>query len=175
MERVPIKASKCRVFWGEVGQGGRAVEREATIDFVGHPLFLLAALQALQVSSKKNMDYCQVTSNQLDLLDYSPLKNFTDCESLGISPLMGLAVRMSDKWARLQRFLTEGGLAVETAGDTIHDTLLDLSNYANLMRALLYELGVGVTQHLKQGLATSIPRIMAVGEPQEAETVDTKD
>lgn len=47
----------------------------------------------------------------------------------------GTVVRMGDKFARLEYMLQEG--AAPAADESIEDTLIDISNYANIMRAQL--------------------------------------
>lgn len=50
---------------------------------------------------------------------------------LGISPLMGILVRMSDKWRRVVT-LTRLEVAPQVTAEQRRDTLIDLANYAIL-------------------------------------------
>ena len=63
--------------------------------------------------------------------DVDALQNF---RTWGV---MGIAVRMDDKMARLRNIVKSGRVAV--AGESLEDTLRDLSNYAFLARVVLAE------------------------------------
>lgn len=51
--------------------------------------------------------------------------------------LNGVVVRMHDKMARLRNFIE--GDKTEYSDESIHDTLIDISNYANIARLILKE------------------------------------
>lgn len=71
------------------------------------------------VYAAKNMDYSSG----------DPLGNFKrSADELGITPFMGVLVRMSDKWARITNIIKKGMAAVKD--ETVEDTLLDCAVYA---------------------------------------------
>ena len=50
--------------------------------------------------------------------------------------MFGVLVRLNDKIERLNNMATSGGLALTDFGDeSVEDTLIDIANYANIMRA----------------------------------------
>lgn len=52
--------------------------------------------------------------------------------------MFGVLVRLNDKIERLNNMASSGSLAlVDFADESIEDTLIDVSNYANIMRAQL--------------------------------------
>lgn len=52
---------------------------------------------------------------------------------------LGTLVRMGDKFSRLENFFDEGGTGLRTVveDESIEDTLIDIANYATIMRAQL--------------------------------------
>ena len=68
---------------------------------------------------KKNADYAGSEDS---------LANLRMCEKMGMTPFMGVVVRLSDKFCRLMRFCKTKELAVKDEG--IKDTLKDIVNYA---------------------------------------------
>lgn len=97
--------------------------------FAGNPLHahMRATFDAcLEIGAAKNAGYAG---------DADPLANFQTAEALGIPVPLGIAVRMSDKWARLTRLLKTGENPLPS--ESITDTLQDLINYAAI---LLYSL-----------------------------------
>lgn len=73
----------------------------------------------LEVAFAKGHDYATAED---------PLSNMRGCTEIGLSPFLGVAVRMLDKWNRLVQFLRKGVLTV--ADESIYDTLIDLCNYS---------------------------------------------
>lgn len=63
--------------------------------------------------------------------------NFREAEAWGLVPSQGCAVRMGDKYRRVQNLLRNP--ANDKVGESIHDTLMDLSNYALILICLLEE------------------------------------
>lgn len=57
--------------------------------------------------------------------------NLSAVAELGLSPLLGILVRMSDKWRRIAN-LTHTGAPPRVADETLSDTLRDLASYAIL-------------------------------------------
>jgi len=71
---------------------------------------------------RKNHDYAG---------DEDPLKNFHLAEYLGVTTTeRAILVRMLDKVARIATVLNEGA---EVKEETLHDTLVDLANYAAIL------------------------------------------
>ena len=84
--------------------------------------------EMLKLTKAKNSDYIG-TSND-------PFKNFRAVEALGICSVeQGFLTRMTDKLARINSFVQKGLLEVKD--ESVHDTLLDLSNYAILLRCYI--------------------------------------
>lgn len=64
------------------------------------------------------------------------LSNFKRCEAFGIPAWKGCLIRLSDKYSRLVSLVGKDGThAVE--GESLEDTLMDLSAYAAITLALL--------------------------------------
>ena len=83
--------------------------------------------RAFDVMQKKNHDYAA----QAD-----PFFNLRQCEAFGLCSVeQGILVRMTDKISRLSQFVKNRELKV--ADESIEDTLVDLVNYAVLLRAYL--------------------------------------
>lgn len=83
----------------------------------------------LQTAEKKNADYAGGATD--------PFKNFRLVGVLGVcSTEQGIVVRMADKLARISTLLDKEPSVV---GESIMDTLLDLANYALILRAWLKE------------------------------------
>jgi len=76
--------------------------------------------------SRKNHDY----SSHDD-----PLKNLRSPNRLGVTPFVGVLVRLQDKWSRLEQFATSGELLVKS--ESVEDTLLDNAVYS-LLAIVLY-------------------------------------
>lgn len=93
-----------------------------------HAEYYHAVLDAVEISAAKNHDYCGGE-------DTDPLANFKECERFGISPQIGLWVRMLDKIGRIKTFLTRNELRVP--GESAIDAFKDLGNYSFLMIALM--------------------------------------
>lgn len=80
--------------------------------------------EILELTGAKNSDYTggKGTSN--------PFANFDGSAELGVDPLVGVAVRMQDKFQRLKAFCKDGELSLETKGDTVRDIYRDLIGYS---------------------------------------------
>jgi hypothetical protein len=79
---------------------------------------------------RKNSDYAgaSVTKNAFN--------NFMLVEHMGLcSAEVGILTRMSDKMARITKFVQKGEFAVND--ESIKDTLQDLANYSILLSALI--------------------------------------
>mgnify|MGYP001158654316 FL=1 len=83
-----------------------------------------------KLTKKKNDDYTggSFTSN--------PFANFDEADDFGVDPLIGLSLRMGDKMQRLKAFCN-GGLSLETNGDTVADIFNDLIGYSSIALGML--------------------------------------
>jgi len=93
-----------------------------------NPKFKKLLDKLLEIHEAKNADYATSTD---------PLSNFRECEAFGIPAWKGCLVRMSDKWSRLKQLANKPEPAVK--GETILDTLMDLSCYSLICILLLKE------------------------------------
>jgi len=110
------------------------VPKEQSYNTTGAPAenFLLASLRAdvkrmLEIAEAKNHDYGGKDSNAF--------ANFMAVEHLGAaSAEAGITVRMTDKLSRIITLLNK---EAKVADESITDTLLDLANYALILKALI--------------------------------------
>lgn len=86
--------------------------------------------EAAEVHARKNAGYAGVGAKD-------PLINFRVCEQFGIPAWKGAFVRWTDKLIRIQN-LNENS-AGDLVGESMLDTLLDLSNYSLLILILIEE------------------------------------
>jgi|UniRef100_A0A7C3WP50 uncharacterized protein YqgQ len=93
----------------------------------GHPLFYDLLEEMADLHARKN-------SNYADPKD--PLSNLRRCQALGISPLMGILVRLQDKWSRIEN-LARG--VPDEVGESLEDTLMDNAVYSLLAIILIRE------------------------------------
>lgn len=96
------------------------------ITFPHDPGFVKAYIHALSIIEEKNHDY----SDEQD-----PFANFRECEKLGVDTELGVALRMSDKFARLRNYFRKGLL--KTRNEGVLDALVDIMNYSAILYALL--------------------------------------
>ena len=87
--------------------------------------------EILRLTGNKNSDY--TGGNGCD----NPFANFDGSEEFGIQPLVGLSVRMADKFQRLKAFCRDGKLSVDTHGDTTRDIFRDLIGYSLIAIGML--------------------------------------
>lgn len=73
-----------------------------------------------------------------------PLDNLKRAKNLGVDPFMGVLVRLSDKWSRLEQLASGKTPKFES----MRDTLLDMSCYSLLAILLLEEKNHG--RHFSQ-------------------------
>jgi len=84
----------------------------------------------VEIVKKKNNDYA--TTNDA-------LSNFKVIEALGVVDYKrAMLVRMADKFARISNLMKEGK-EVQVLDEKLEDTLLDLINYAAILKAALEE------------------------------------
>ena len=93
----------------------------------GHPRFYALLETIADLHSRKNQNYAD---------DKDPLSNLKECEKFGVPAFLGTIVRLSDKWSRIQQ-LTNG--KKDLVGESLKDTLMDMSIYALLAIVLLEE------------------------------------
>jgi len=94
----------------------------------GHPRFYEILQNMADLHSRKNHDYSGTED---------PLKNLHAVEKIGITPFMGVLVRLQDKWSRIEQFANSGKVLVKD--ESVIDTLLDNAVYSLLGIILLEE------------------------------------
>lgn len=94
--------------------------------------------KAKEIMVKKNQDY---TGGSED-----PFANFRGAEMLGVDPILGLMIRMTDKMQRVKSFILTGELAV--TDESVADIGPDLMNYCVLMQGMLNERLDGIIEKL---------------------------
>lgn len=82
-----------------------------------------------ELTRAKNADYTGGTDD--------PFANFREAEDFGVDVLVGLCVRMGDKFQRVKSYCTKGNL--EVAGEGLDDAFSDLIGYSALALGLLEE------------------------------------
>lgn len=92
----------------------------------GHPDFYKLLEQMAELHSRKNHDYCGTKE---------PLKNLKASLRIGVKPFVGVALRLQDKWSRLESFLNFGDFLVKD--ENVEDTLIDIAIYSLLAIILL--------------------------------------
>jgi hypothetical protein len=92
----------------------------------GHPLFYELLEQMADLHSRKNANYA----------GDDPLSNLKRCQVLNIPPLLGVLVRLQDKWSRIEQ-LAKG--QPDLVGESLEDTLMDSAIYALLAIVLMRE------------------------------------
>jgi len=82
--------------------------------------------EMLGILKRKNADYAGPKGNYA---------NFENCEKLGLcSAEVGLMVRISDKMTRISNLLSQDA---NVKDESIHDTLLDMANYAMILASYI--------------------------------------
>jgi len=94
----------------------------------GHPRFYQILQKMAELHSRKNHDYSGTDD---------PLKNLHAVEKIGITPFMGVLVRLQDKWSRIEQFANSGEVLVKD--ESVIDTLMDNAVYSLLAIILLEE------------------------------------
>ena len=85
----------------------------------------------LAVTAKKNNDYTTGTTNT------NPFANFDRSEDFGVQPLVGLCIRMQDKFQRAMTFAKDGKLEVTEGNDQVEDIFFDIMGYCLLAQGML--------------------------------------
>lgn len=96
----------------------------------GSPRYLELLEQAAELHRRKNAGYAGATNPD-------PWANFRMSETFGVSALRGCLVRMSDKYIRVGNLMKDPNN--DQVGESIKDTLMDLSAYALIAICLLEE------------------------------------
>lgn len=95
----------------------------------GHPMFHELLEKMRDIHDRKNADYG----------DGNPLGNFLEAERFGVSPFIGVLIRLSDKYTRIKSLCKRKNMEGAAKEEAIEDTLLDLANYALLAIVILKE------------------------------------
>jgi len=85
--------------------------------------------ECLEIMRRKNHDY---TSGSSDVL-----ANFRASEAIGVSPGLGILIRSMDKFKRIQTFIEQGTLQVNS--ESVRDAISDVINYMHLLNFLFHE------------------------------------
>lgn len=85
--------------------------------------------QCLEIMRQKNHDY---TSGSKDVL-----ANFRASQAIGVHPGLGILIRSMDKFKRIQTFIEQGTLAVNS--ESVQDAVSDVINYMHLLNFLFHE------------------------------------
>ena|ERR1035437_940414 len=93
----------------------------------GSPRFYELLDEIADLHSRKSANYAK---------DNDPLSNLRVAENFGLPAYLGVLIRMSDKWSRIQE-LAKG--KPDMVGESMKDTLLDLAIYSLLCIILLEE------------------------------------
>lgn len=94
-----------------------------------NPRFHALIAEICDLHDRKSEDYSE---------DSDPLSNFKRAAKLGVSPLRGVLVRMSDKWSRIEQ-LTSGKTP---KNESLRDSLIDNAVYSLIAVLLLDDEGV---------------------------------
>ena len=87
--------------------------------------------EILDLTGKKNSDYTGGKSCD------NPFENFDGSRDFGIDPLLGLSLRMQDKFQRMKSFCNDGNLTLDNNGDSIKDIYRDLIGYSLIALGML--------------------------------------
>lgn len=89
------------------------------------------------VHERKNSDYSG---------DSDPLRNFRRAEGYGVSPFLGVIIRNSDKWSRVESLYSKfkQGVGASVPDEGIRDTLIDMANYSLIAIIVQHEEVMGV-------------------------------
>lgn len=85
----------------------------------------------LKVTGNKNSDYTGGGSC------VNPFANFDQSAEFGVDPLIGVNVRMADKFQRAKAFCKDGKLSVTSKGDTVKDIYRDIIGYSLIILGML--------------------------------------
>lgn len=97
------------------------MERKEYLEFVAKTF-----ADMLKLIEKKNTDYTA---------GGGPFANFEQSQDIGIKPIAGLVLRISDKYQRIKSFIKRGKLE----GEGVEDAFLDLIGYSCLALGMIEE------------------------------------
>ena len=84
----------------------------------------------MEIIEQKNNDY-------RGGVDDDPYHNFRGSEMLGVDPVVGVLLRMQDKFMRVKTFVEKGKLEVKS--ESVIDALVDIHNYNAILWGLISE------------------------------------
>lgn len=93
-----------------------------------NPKFDAVVAEIMALHDGKSHDYAE---------DQDPLSNLRRAKSLGVDPVKGVLIRLSDKWSRIEQ-LSAGKTP---KNESLRDTLIDNAVYSLLAVVLLDEQG----------------------------------
>ncbi len=93
-----------------------------TPTYSSNPAFDALLRRMGRIHDAKRRDYAN---------DNNPLGNFEAARMLGVTPLTGILIRMTDKFTRVCN-LSRQGAEQHVADESLEDTLIDLANYSLL-------------------------------------------
>lgn len=85
--------------------------------------------KAREIMKKKNADYSGGSTD--------PFANFRGSLNFGVEPEIGIAVRVGDKFKRVEAYIKNGALAVQD--ESVIDSITDSINYLVLMAGMIIE------------------------------------
>jgi|TARA_A100000171_G_C2111166_1_gene135135 hypothetical protein len=87
--------------------------------------------EILELTGKKNADYTGARSEP------NPFQNFDLSSDFDVDPIVGVCVRMQDKFQRAKAFCKQGNLELNDKGDTVEDIFKDLIGYSLIVIGML--------------------------------------
>jgi hypothetical protein len=91
-----------------------------------NPKFDAVVAEIMALHDGKSHDYSE---------DADPLSNLRECQELGVDPVKGVLVRLTDKWSRIKQ-LSRGKTPKH---ESLRDSLIDNAVYSLLAVVLLDE------------------------------------
>ena len=85
----------------------------------------------LATTKKKNNDYTGGKKSD------NPFANFDQSTHFGVDPIVGVNIRMADKFQRAKALCRDGQLAVTDKGDTVDDIYRDIIGYSLIILGML--------------------------------------
>lgn len=85
----------------------------------------------LELTGKKNDDYTGSREES------NPFQNFDLSDEFGVDPIIGVCIRMQDKFQRAKAFAKQGDLSLTTKGDTVDDIFKDIIGYSLIIIGML--------------------------------------
>lgn len=112
--------------------GKKLEERNADLYKLDKPSYLRflerETASILAIMKNKNKDYTA---------GGGPFSNFEQAKEFGVEPLLGLSLRLGDKFKRVQSYFKNQSLSVESEG--IEDAYRDIIGYSLIALAMLHE------------------------------------